>query len=72
MLWCWVILKVNGTAQAPLGSNSGDGQASHHPSRHVDIGMVNNGTEDGQHGLTSRPFSCCWALVSYMDGMQHL
>jgi len=20
-----------------------------------------------QHGLTSIPFSCCWALVSYVD-----
>jgi len=24
------------------------------------------GQKTGQHGLTSRPFSCWWALVSYV------
>jgi len=30
------------------------------------------GQKSGQHGLTSRAFSCCWALVSYVDGTQRL
>ena len=30
------------------------------------------GQKTRQHGLTSRPFSSCWALVSYVDGTQRL
>jgi len=71
MLIKQVVLKDDGT-------DDGSGQCRaviRATSRHPVICPIVLTTEwpmTGQHGLTSRPFSCCWALVSYVDEMQHL